>query len=77
MTTLHVSTTPPDLTMPTDEITTQTATINPTSVEIDSTAATAPDLIQSADDVRNSLIKLGISEKDIADASTWARQLKE
>ncbi|RFC35425.1 MAG: hypothetical protein DID90_2727554477 [Candidatus Nitrotoga sp. LAW] len=47
-------------------------------VEIDRAAIIlTPDLIQTADAVRDKLIALGIVEKDIVDACAWARRPKE
>lgn len=36
-----------------------------------------PVLAQSIEAVRDKLLTSGISEKDVADASAWARRLKE
>lgn len=78
VTTMHITTTPTDPIMPTDEAASQVATFNTVGAGVNCSITTpSPELIQSADDVRNKLVGLGISVKDIADASTWARQLKE
>lgn len=46
--------------------------------EIDSsTAAVTPVLAQSVEAVRDKLLTSGISEKDVADATAWARRPKE
>jgi hypothetical protein len=47
-------------------------------VDVDSSSiVVTPDLAQSVEAVRNKLIASGISEKDVADACTWARRPKE
>ncbi|MEO6422076.1 MAG: AbrB/MazE/SpoVT family DNA-binding domain-containing protein [Candidatus Nitrotoga sp.] len=47
-------------------------------VEINSPSAVLPPVLpQCAEDVRRKLVASGISEKDVAGASAWARRPKE
>lgn len=69
---MHVKITPGNQITSPDEIASQL------DVEVDSTAIVlTPVLAQSVEAVRDKLIASGISEKDVADASAWARRPKE
>jgi len=75
---MHVKITPADLIASTDEIATQVEVAKYLDVEIDNPAIVlTPVLAQSVEAVRDKLIAAGISEKDVADASAWARRPKE
>ncbi len=61
-----------------DEIVSQVEVAKYPDVEVDNPAIVlSPVLTQSVEDVREKLIASGISEKDVADASAWARRPKE
>lgn len=61
-----------------DEIVSQVEVAKYPDVEVDNPAIVlTPVLTQSVEDVRDKLIASGISEKDVADASAWARRPKE
>ncbi|MBL0039184.1 MAG: AbrB/MazE/SpoVT family DNA-binding domain-containing protein [Candidatus Nitrotoga sp.] len=65
------------ITLP-DETASQMEVAGCSDVEIDRAAIIlTPDLVRTADAVRDKLIALGIFEKDIADACAWARRPKE
>lgn len=65
------------ITLP-DEVVSQVEVAKYPDVEVDNTAIVlTPVLTQSVKDVRDKLIASGISEKDVADASAWARRPKE
>jgi hypothetical protein len=75
---MHVKITPINHISSPDEITSQVEVAKNPDVEVDSAAIVlTPVLAQSAEDVRDKLIASGISEKDVADASAWARRPKE
>lgn len=75
---MHVKTTSNDQIAPTDEIPSQVGVAEYLDVEVDSTTIVlTPVLAQSVEAVRDKLIASGISEKDVADASAWARRSKE
>lgn len=75
---MHVKITPNDqITLP-DQTVPQMEVAGYSDVEVDRAAIVlASDLVQTADVVRDKLIVLGISEKDVADACVWARRSKE
>lgn len=61
-----------------DEIVSQVEVAKYPDVDVDNPAIVlTPVLTQSVEDVRDKLIASGISEKDVADASAWARRPKE
>lgn len=61
-----------------DELAPQVTIAKHLDSEVDSsTAAVTPVLAQSVEAVRDKLLTSGISEKDVADASAWARRPKE
>ncbi len=75
---MHVKITPNDQIASTDEIPSQVGVAEYLDVEVDSTTIVlTPVLAQSVEAVRDKLIASGISEKDVADASAWARRPKE
>jgi hypothetical protein len=75
---MHVKITPTDQIASTDEIATQVEVAKYLDVEIDNPAIVlTPVLAQSVEAVHDKLIAAGISEKDVADASAWARRPKE
>ncbi|MEQ1743310.1 MAG: AbrB/MazE/SpoVT family DNA-binding domain-containing protein [Candidatus Nitrotoga sp.] len=75
---MHVKITPGNQVTPPDEIAPQVGVAKYPDVEVDNAAiALTPTLAQSAEAVRDKLIASGISEKDVADASAWARRFKE
>ena len=75
---MHVKITPSNQVTPPDEIAPQVRVAKYPDVEVDNAAiALTPALAQSAEAVRDKLIASGISEKDVADASAWARRSKE
>ena len=75
---MHVKITPINQISSPDEIASQVEVAKNPDVEVDSAAIVlTPVLAQSAEDVRVKLIASGISEKDVADASAWARRPKE
>jgi hypothetical protein len=75
---MHVKITPINQISSPDEIASQVEVAKNPDVELDSAAIVlTPVLAQSAEDVRDKLIASGISEKDVADASAWARRPKE
>jgi bifunctional DNA-binding transcriptional regulator/antitoxin component of YhaV-PrlF toxin-antitoxin module len=76
--TMHVKITPNNqITLP-DEIVSQLEDAEYLDVEVDkSTIVLTPVVAQSAEAVRDKLLASGISEKDVADASAWARSSKE
>ena len=75
---MHVKITPSNQVTPPDEIAPQVGVAKYPDVEVDNAAiALTPALAQSAEAVRDKLIASGISEKDVADASAWARRSKE
>lgn len=75
---MHVKITPINQISSPDEIASQVEVAKNPDVEVDSAAIVlTPVLAQSAEDVRDKLIASGISEKDVADASAWARRPKE
>lgn len=75
---MHVKITPNDQITLLDQTVSQMEVAGYSDVEVDrATIALVSDLVQTADVVRDKLIVLGISEKDIADACVWARRSKE
>ncbi len=61
-----------------DEIVSKVEVAKYPDVVVDNPAIVlSPVLTQSVEDVRDKLIASGISEKDVADASAWARRPKE
>jgi bifunctional DNA-binding transcriptional regulator/antitoxin component of YhaV-PrlF toxin-antitoxin module len=76
--TMHVKITPNNqITLP-DEIVSQLEVGEYFDVEVDNnTIVLTPVVVQSAEAVRDKLLASGISEKDVADASAWARSSKE
>jgi len=75
---MHVKIIPADQIASTDEIATQVEVAKYLDVEIDNPAIVlTPVLAQSVEAVHDKLIAAGISEKDVADASAWARRPKE
>jgi len=75
---MHVKITPNNQVTSPDEIAPQVEVAKYPDVEVDSAAIVlAPVLAQSVEAVRDKLIASGISEKDVADASAWARRSKE
>lgn len=75
---MHVKITPNNqITLP-DEIVSQLEVGEYFDVEVDNnTIVLTPVVVQSAEAVRDKLLASGISEKDVADASAWARSSKE
>jgi hypothetical protein len=73
--TMHVKITPNNQVTPPDEIASQVEVAKCPDAEVNN--AVTPALVQSAEAVRDKLIASGISEKDVADASAWARRPKE
>jgi len=75
---MHVKTTPNNqITLP-DEIISQLEVAEYLGVEVDNnTIVLTPAVAQSVEAVRDKLITSGISEKDVADATAWARSPKE
>lgn len=75
---MHVKITPDNQITSPDEIASQVEVAACLDVEVDSTTIVlTPVLTQSVEAVRDKLIASGISEKDVADASAWARRPKE
>lgn len=75
---MHVKITPDNQITSPDEIASQVEVAACLDVEVDSTTIVlTPVLAQSVEAVRDKLIASGISEKDVADASAWARRPKE
>ena len=75
---MHVKITPINQITSPDEIASQVEVAKYPDVEADNPAIVlSPVLTQSVEDVREKLIASGISEKDVADASAWARRPKE
>lgn len=75
---MHVKITPDNQTTSPDDIASQVEVVEYLDVEVDSTTILlTPVFAQSVEAVRDKLIASGISEKDVADASAWARRPKE
>jgi len=75
---MHVKITPNNQITSPDEIASQVEAANYPDVEVDNAnIVLTPVLAQSVEAVRDKLIASGISEKDVADASAWARRPKE
>lgn len=75
---MHVKITSNNQIASTDEIPAQVGVAEYLDVEVDSAnIVLTPVLAQSVEAVRDKLIASGISEKDVADASAWARRSKE
>jgi hypothetical protein len=75
---MHVKIIPINQIMSPDKIVSPVETSEHFDIEVgSSTSALTPVLAQSVEAVRDKLIALGISEKDVADACTWARRPKE
>ena len=76
--TMHVKITPNNQITSPDEIASQVEAAKYPDVEVDNAnIVLTPVLAQSVEAVRDKLIASGISEKDVADASAWARRPKE
>ena len=75
---MHVKITPNNQITSPDGITSQVEVAKCPDVEVDNAnIVLTPVLTQSVEAVRDKLIASGISEKDVADASAWARRPKE
>lgn len=75
---MHVKITPNNQITPPDQNAPRVEAAGYTDIEVDNTTIVlTPVLAQSVEAVRDKLIASGISEKDVADASAWARRPKE
>ena len=74
---MHVKITPNNQITSPDQIASQVEAAGYADEVDNSSIVVTPVLAQSVEAVRDKLIALGISEKDVADACTWARRPKE